>query len=85
MSKKKSSKKKVVPLKPPTKVLKSRTLARKITTKFHKLTSRKEAEKDPKRIRELEEEIEEMGGRDAYQKGEQLTVRALPRICRSLL
>ncbi|GMH58642.1 hypothetical protein TrST_g7223 [Triparma strigata] len=72
MSKKKSSKKKVVPLKPPTKVLKSRTLARKITTKFHKLTSRKEAEKDPKRIRELEEEIEEMGGRDAYQKASQL-------------
>ncbi|GMH57751.1 hypothetical protein TL16_g02458, partial [Triparma laevis f. inornata] len=71
MGKKKS--KKPVPIKSSS-AMKSRTLARKITTKFHQLTSKKHAlkESDSEAISRIEEELIELGGRDAYQKASQL-------------
>ena len=64
------------PLAPPP--MKSRKRARKVTTAFHKLTKlRDEALKlnNPERVKEIDIELEEMGGFDEYQRASQLNTR----------
>ena len=72
----KSSKKRPVPLAPPP--LKSRKKARKVTSLFHKLTQqmdRAKAKNDVEAIDRLEGEIDEMGGREEYQRASQLSTK----------
>ena len=72
----KSSKKRNVPLAPPP--LKSRKKARKVTSLFHKLTQqmdRAKAKNDVKAITRLVGEIDEMGGREEYQRASQLSTK----------
>ena len=68
-------KRKAIALAPPPKV-KSRKLARKVTTRFHKLTRQRDEalhQGNDKEARRLEVEIEEMGGREAYQIASQVS------------
>ena len=56
--------------------MRSRKRARVVTTKFHKLTRELDAAKergDRDAIRSLEREIDDMGGREEYQRASQLS------------
>ena len=71
----KKKRKSVVPLVPPP--LKSRKLARKITTQFHKLNNALDNvdSSDKKAMKEIEESLEKIGGRAKYQEASQLSTR----------
>lgn len=68
--------KKPVPLTRQPVVMKSRKRARQVTTQFHTLThERAQAvlDGDLKRVEEIDEELEAMGGRNEYQRASQLS------------
>jgi len=67
-------KRKAVPLAPP--ALKSRKKARQVTTQFHKLSRRRDAalqQGDQAQVATLDKAIEEMGGREKYQRASQVS------------
>lgn len=73
MAKRKTKSKKPIPLvAPPTKnCIKSRKKARQITTLFHKYTQileRAQSQNDEAKVQEYTQKIEEIGGREQYQK-----------------
>jgi 25S rRNA (adenine2142-N1)-methyltransferase len=70
-----AKKRKAVPLAPP--VLKSRKKARHVTTAFHKLTRQRDAAQlagDSEQVQILDQSIQEMGGREEYQRASQVSV-----------
>jgi len=72
----KNNKKRPVPLAPP--ALKSRKKARKVTSLFHKLTQqmdRAKTKNDAEGIQRISEEIDDMGGREEYQRASQLSTK----------
>lgn len=72
-----AKKKRPVPLAPPPE-MKSRKRARKVTSLFHKLTrelAEAELEDDQEKIQILQKQIEEMGGREEYQRASQLSTK----------
>jgi 25S rRNA (adenine2142-N1)-methyltransferase len=72
-----AKKKRPVPLAPPPE-MKSRKRARKVTSLFHKLTrelAEAELEDDQEKIQTLQKQIEEMGGREEYQRASQLSTK----------
>lgn len=69
-------KKRPIPLAVPE--MKSRKKARKVTSLFHKLTrqlDQAKADHDIESVKKLEQEIEEMGGRQEYQRASQLSTK----------
>ena len=65
--------KKPIPLAPPP-AMRSRKKARIVTTLFHKYTRELDlAEGNPTKVQEINHKIEEMGGREAYQRASQLS------------
>lgn len=69
-------KRKPVPLAPKPPVMKSRKKARKVTTLFHKLTRERDealAKQDATEVKRLDRQLEEMGGREEYQRASQLS------------
>ena len=71
-----SRKRKAVPLAPKPPVMRSRKKARQITTLFHKLTRERDialAQKNFAEVRRLDCKLEEMGGREEYQRASQLS------------
>ena len=73
--KKKKNKKRPVPLAPPPS-MRSRKRARWVTTRFHKLTRERDlamARGDDRAAQETQQQIEEMGGRQEYQRASQLS------------
>lgn len=70
----KQKKRKAVPLAPP--AMKSRKKARQVTTQFHKLSRRRDAalqQGDQAQVATLDKAIEEMGGREQYQRASQVS------------
>lgn len=68
-------KRKPIPLAPPP-AMRSRKKARVVTTLFHKFTRERDLaqfEGDETKVKEIEEKIEEIGGREAYQRASQLS------------
>lgn len=68
-------KRKPIPLAPPP-AMRSRKKARVVTTLFHKFTRERdlaEVEGDETKVKEIEEKIQEIGGREAYQRASQLS------------
>lgn len=73
MAKNKSKKLKAIPLAPPP--MKSRKRARVVTTLFHKYTRERDEALhagDSDKVKELEQKIDDMGGRQEYQRASQL-------------
>jgi len=66
-------KRKPIPLAPKPPVMKSRKKARQVTTKFHKLTRALTLAKDVAEVKRLNLQLEEMGGREEYQRASQLS------------
>ena len=65
--------KKPIPLAPPP-AMRSRKKARIVTTLFHKYTRERDlAEGDPTKVQEINQKIQEIGGREAYQRASQLS------------
>lgn len=72
-----AKKKRPVPLAPPPE-MRSRKRARKVTSLFHKLTrelAEAELRDDQERIHIVKKQIDEMGGREEYQRASQLSTR----------
>lgn len=72
----KKNRKRPLPLAPKPTVMKSRKKARKITTLFHKLQKERDAaleKKDQKEISKIDKLLEDMGGREEYQRASQLS------------
>jgi 25S rRNA (adenine2142-N1)-methyltransferase len=71
----KPKRKRPVPL-APTPIMKSRKKARQVTTLFHKHTRERDlalANGDPQQVQRCDELLEEMGGREEYQRASQLS------------
>eukprot|EP00557_Chaetoceros_sp_GSL56_P006502 CAMPEP_0176504302 /NCGR_PEP_ID=MMETSP0200_2-20121128/15857_1 /TAXON_ID=947934 /ORGANISM="Chaetoceros sp., Strain GSL56" /LENGTH=324 /DNA_ID=CAMNT_0017903717 /DNA_START=172 /DNA_END=1142 /DNA_ORIENTATION=+ len=69
-------KKRPIPLAPPQ--MKSRKKARKVTSTFHKLTQQLDQARrnnDQEAVDKIEKEIEQMGGREEYQRASQLSTK----------
>ena len=72
----KKNRKRPLPLAPKPTVMKSRKKARKVTTLFHKLQKERDAaleKKDQKEISKIDKLLEDMGGREEYQRASQLS------------
>lgn len=73
-----AKKKRPVPLVPPNHEMKSRKKARQVTSLFHKLTQqldRAKSQNDEETIAKLEQQLDEMGGREEYQRASQLSTK----------
>ncbi|CAJ1930265.1 unnamed protein product [Cylindrotheca closterium] len=69
-------KRKPIPLAPKPAIMRSRKKARQVTTLFHKLTRERDhalAQKNTAEVTRLDRQLEEMGGREEYQRASQLS------------